>query len=170
MDDRVKLYVKEMRKKEVIINTRVVMAAAEGSVMHHDANLIADGGPITITKHWARSLLTRMHFVKRRGDTEAKVSIPDFDQFKTQFVYDVKAIVQFAEIPDSLVIDWDHTRMNYVPVSSWTMDEEGKKRVEISGLNDKQQITMVLAVTKNGHYLSPQVIYAGKKQASACPK
>ena len=79
-----------------------------------------------------------------------------------QFVYDVKAIVQFAKIPDSLVINWDHTRINDVPVSSWTMDEEGKKRVEISGLNDERLITMVLAVTKNGHYLSPQVIYAGK--------
>jgi len=29
-------------------------------------------------------------------------------------------------------------------------------------MNDKRQITMVLAVTKNGHYLLPQVIYAGK--------
>jgi len=42
------------------------------------------------------------------------------------------------------------------------MEEKGKKRVEISGMNDKWQITMVLAVTKNVHYLSPQVIYAGK--------
>ena len=138
------------------------MAAAEGIVKHHDANLVADDGPITITKHWARSLLTRMHFVKRRGNTKAKVNVSDFDQFKTQFVYDVKAITQFEEIPDSLVINWDHTGINYVPISSWTMEEEGKKRVEISGMNDKRQITMVLAVTKNGHYLSPQVVYAGK--------
>ena len=86
LDDRVKLYVKEMRKKGVIINTRVVMAAAEGIVTHHDANLIADGGPITITKHWARSLLTRVHFVKWRGNTKAKVSVPDFDQFKAHAV------------------------------------------------------------------------------------
>ena len=46
LDDRVKLYVKEMQKKGVIINTRVIMAAAEGIVTHHDANLIADGGPL----------------------------------------------------------------------------------------------------------------------------
>ena len=62
------------------------MAAAEGMVIHHDANLIADGGPITITKHWARSLLTRVHFVKWRGNTKAKVSVPDFDQFKAHAV------------------------------------------------------------------------------------
>jgi len=57
------------------------------------------------------------------------VSVPDFDKFIVQFVYDVKAIVQLAEIPDSLVINWDHSGINYVPISSWTMDEEGKKRV-----------------------------------------
>ena len=42
------------------------------------------------------------------------------------------------------------------------MEEEGKKRVEITGMNDKRQITMVLGVSKNGRYLSPRVICAGK--------
>ena len=40
--------------------------------------------------------------------------------------------------------------------------KEGCKRVEIIGLNDKRQITVELGVTKNGHYLPPQLIYAGK--------
>ena len=53
-------------------------------------------------------------------------------------------------------IFWQSTGINYVPVSLWTMDEEGKKRVEISGLNDKRQIDTDLAVIKNGHYLSPR--------------
>ena len=35
------------------------------------------------------------------------------------------------------------------------------KRVEIAGMNNKQQVTMVLAVSKNGHYLS-QLIYTSK--------
>jgi len=57
------------------------MAAAEGIVKLHDANLVVDGGPIMITKHWARYLLTTMHSVKRRGNTKAKVSNPNFDQY-----------------------------------------------------------------------------------------
>jgi len=71
-------------------------------------------------------------------------------------------IAEFEEIPDSLVINWDHTGIHYMPVSAWTMEEEDKKRVEISGMNDKRQVTMMLGVCKNSHYLSPQVIYAGK--------
>ena len=139
LDARVQLYIKEMRKNGVVINTSVVMAAAEGIVMHHDANLLAKyEGPIVITKHWVRALLTRMCFVKRQGNTKAKVGVPEFEQLKAQLAYDVKAIVEFGEIPDSLVINWDHTTVNYIPVSLWTMEEQGSKRVEIAGMNDKR--------------------------------
>ena len=54
--------------------------------------------------------------------------------------------------------NWDQTGIHYVPVSNWTMDEEGSKRVEIVGVNGKRQITAVLCVTKSGHYLPPQII------------
>ena len=46
------------------------MACAEGVVMHHDSNLLAiNGGHITISKDWAKSLLCRMGYVKRRVST-----------------------------------------------------------------------------------------------------
>ena len=32
-------------------------------------------------------------------------------------------------------------RINIVPLSQWTMDVEGAKRVEINGIDDKRQIT-----------------------------
>lgn len=77
--------------------------------MHHDANLLAKNeGPIVITKHWVRALLIRMCFVKRQDNTKAKV---EFEQSKAQLAYDVKAI---GDIPDSLVINWDHIALNYI--------------------------------------------------------
>ena len=156
LDQRVQLYVKELRTNGAIINTAIIMATAEGIVQHHDMNMLAKhGGPIAITKPWAQSLLTRMQFVKRRGNTKLKGDVLDFAQYKEQFVFDVKTIIEFEEIPDKLIINWDHTRINYVPVSTWTMEKEDSKRVEIIVLNDKRQITMVLGVTKNGHYLPP---------------
>ncbi len=39
-------------------------------------------------------------------------------------------IAEMEEIPDDLIINWDHTGLNYVPVSKWTMAKEGSKRVE----------------------------------------
>ena len=35
------------------------------------------------------------------------------------------------KIPPELVINWDQTGINIVPVSQWTMDVEGAKRVEM---------------------------------------
>ena len=66
------------------------------------------------------------------------------------------------EIPPQLIINWDHTGINYVPVSSWTMEAPGTKRVEIIGKDDKQQLTAVLGCSMSGDFLPPQLIYQGK--------
>ena len=79
-----------------------------------------------------------------------------------QFLFDAKCLIAMEEIPDSLVINWDQTGIQYVPVSAWTMEKQGMKRVEIKGLNDKRLITAVFAVTKDGYFLPPQIIYKGK--------
>jgi hypothetical protein len=49
------------------------------------------------------------------------------------------------DIPPELIYNWDHTGINYVPVSNWTMEIEGSKKVPIVGLDDKRQITVVFA-------------------------
>ena len=66
------------------------------------------------------------------------------------------------EIPDDLVVNWDQTGMHNVPVSDWTMEKVGTKRVEIVGANDKRQITAVFAGTMSREFLPPQLIYQGK--------
>ena len=46
------------------------------------------------------------------------------------------------EIPDDLIINWDQTGIKYVPVSNWTMEVKGGKRVEAAGVDNKRQITV----------------------------
>ena len=47
----------------------VVKASAEGVLMHKDANLLKQ---INLTEGWAKYLLRRMGFVKRKATTKAK--------------------------------------------------------------------------------------------------
>ena len=163
LDGRVQSFIRDMRCHGAVINTAVVMGCAEGIVSHHDSNLLAgNGGHITISKDWAKSLLHRMGYVKRRESTSAKVPPKDFDTLKAQFVYDADVLVDYGNIPDALVINWDHTGIKYIPVGSWTMEKEGQKRVQITGIDDKRQITAVFAATKTGSFLPIQVIYKGK--------
>ena len=125
-------------------------------------NLLAsNGGHIALSKHWGKHLLTRMGYVKRRASTKAKVAVQNFDELNTQFLLDIKVVVEMDEIPPELVINWDQTGIHYVPVASWTMDKEGSKRVEIVAADDKQQITTVFAGSLAGDFLPPQLIYKG---------
>ena len=65
------------------------------------------------------------------------------------------------EIPSDLIINWDQTGIKYIPVSNWTMADEGSKRVEVVGADDKRQITAVFGITLSGNFLHPQLIYKG---------
>ena len=71
-------------------------------------------------------------------------------------------MVIFEDIPLDLIFNWDQTGLNYVPVSSWTMEKQGAKRVEIKGLDDKRQITTVFGATITGEFLPVQLVYQGK--------
>ena len=73
------------------------MACAEGVVMHHDSNLLAiNGEHITMSKDWAKSLLCRMGYVKRKVSTSAKVTPQYFVEWKKQFF---KVLVNLRKFP-----------------------------------------------------------------------
>ena len=163
LDKQVRAYLTSLRENGAAVNTAIAIACATGIVKSHDSNLLeCNGGHVLLTKHWAKYLLRRMGFVKRRASTAAKVSPSCFEKLKAQFNFDIKAVIEMEEIPSELVINWDQTGIHYVPVSSWTMAKEGSKRVEIAGLDDKRQITAVFGCTMAGDFLSPQLIYQGK--------
>ena len=66
------------------------------------------------------------------------------------------------EIPTDMIINWDQTSINYIPVASWTMESEGSKKVEIIAKDDKRQIMAVLAGSLKRDFLPFQIIYEGK--------
>ena len=55
---------------------------------------------------------------------------------KETFLKQIRSTVIFEDVPVDLIFNWDQMGLNYVPVSSWTMEKEGAKRVEIKGLDD----------------------------------
>ena len=104
-----------------------------------------------------------MGLVKRKGNTKAKVNVEDFAEIKKLFHLDIKGIVGMDEVPSELIINWDQTGLNYVPVSSRTMAEEGSKRVEIDGKERQTPNNCCsLLVLMAGDFLPPQIIYQGK--------
>lgn len=62
-----------------------------------------------------------MGFVKRRGNTKAKVPVEHFEALKSQFLFDIQATVEMQEIPPELIINWDQNRVTLI------LDNEAKR-------------------------------------------
>ena len=66
------------------------------------------------------------------------------------------------KIPDQLVLNWDQIGLQLVPSGNWTLEEQGTKRVELKGLNDKRMIMATFTCSLSGHFLLMQLLYIGK--------
>ena len=71
LDKQVRDYIGHLRSTGVVVNTAVVIASAEGILMYKDSSLLSR---INLTKGWAKYLLHRMGFVKRKTTSKAKVT------------------------------------------------------------------------------------------------
>ena len=86
----------------------------------------------------------------------------EFECLKEEFLQDVVTTVEMEEIPPELILNWDQTGLKIVSSNTWTMEEQGSKRVDVAGANDKRQITAVFCGSLVGDFLPVQVIYQGK--------
>ena len=163
LDDMVQYYISKLRERGGVINSKIVISSAKGILLSQNRTSLSEfGGHITLTVSWAKSLLRRMNFTKRRGTTKARFLPEQFKQLKASFLQEIIDVVTMEDIPAQLIFNWDQTGLNLVPVCSWTMAEKGSKRVETKGLDDKRQITGVFCGTLVGEFLPIQLIYAGK--------
>ena len=95
MDQKVQLYLKEVREGGGVISARIAMAA-RGIVLTCDRSLLVEfGGHVELNIHWAYSLLHRMNFVQKKVTTaKSKHAIEDFNRLKEEFLDDVSATVE----------------------------------------------------------------------------
>ena len=82
LDYQVQSYVHATQRTGGMVTTTMVFAAGEATVKTHNKKLLANaeigdkafGGPIKLTRYWAKSLVDRMCFVKRKATTAANRS------------------------------------------------------------------------------------------------
>ena len=110
LDYHVRAYVRSVREAGGPVTTTIVMSTGRAIVNQHDPQLLAEnGGPLQLTATWAKSLLYRMSYVKRKGCSVKKLQVNDFEGVKQQFLINIRAVVTLEEIPKDLILNWDHT-------------------------------------------------------------
>lgn len=166
LDGVVQSYIRALREAGTPINASIVIAAANGIVCSKDCSLLAEnGGHIDLGAGWAKSLLTRMGYVKRKCTTSCagkKLTPEEFEERKISFLSQISGLVAVHSIPADLIINSDQTGINLVPAGHWTLEQRGAQRVEICGVGDKRQITATFAATMSGLFLPMQLLYSGK--------
>ena len=96
------------------MNSAIVIACAEGVMKNFDSNLLLiNGGYVSFSKQWARHMLHRMGFTKRRANSKVKVPAE-------QVLF---SVVVMEDVPKELIINWDQTGIHYVQVSNWTTEK-----------------------------------------------
>ena len=169
LDDEIKRYIQHLRENGTAISITLVQAAAEGYLLGRDRTVLVQyGGHVSLTWDWARSLLRRLGYVKRKATTKANTQLSEdkFQQIKASFLQQVFALVKAHAIPPELIINLDETGIKLVPVGEWSMAPQGSKRVEVAGLGDKRQLTATFADTLSGAFLPMQLLYQGKTDRS----
>ena len=124
-----------------------MIACAERILLHEDPDLLSS------KSKQKQYLLQRIDFVKRTATSK----VENFAQVK--FLLEVKQVITMAP---ELIINFDQTGLNVVPVSDWTIAAVGAKRVKVAAKNDKKQLIALLGGSLTGDFLPPQIIYQGK--------
>ena len=75
--------------------------------MHDKSLLKENGGSLQLIKNWAKSILYRMGYVKRRGNTTAKVSVEHLEVLKGQFLFDIQETVEMHLISSLIGTRWE---------------------------------------------------------------
>jgi hypothetical protein len=103
--------------------------------------------------------------VSRKGTRAARKIPTDFEEVKAEFVRKIKTCIKTFDIPDCLIINFDQTGIHIIPVGKYTMERQGAKQVELTGIDDKRQVmTGLLSITLTGDFMPPQILYKGKTE------
>ena len=151
-----------------VINRKQILNIVKGVVTTNNPNALKQfGGTVELTDRWARHVLTKLEWSKRKGTTGKVEPSPQFlAEEKFTFQRAISAAVLEHDIPSSLVVNLDQTPLSYVSPGKYTFSFKGAKNVPIRGVDDKRQITGTFAVTITGKCLPIQLIYKGKTKRS----
>ena len=107
-----------------------------------------------------------MSLTKHKATTKSTLPEYAIDQVHEIYLNDLALIAVMEDVHLLLIINYDQTGTHFLPVSKWTMDIKGSKRVEVTGLNNKRQMTIDLAGTANGEVLASLLIYSSSTSKS----
>ena len=98
LDKEVPAYIQETRKVGGVMNARIAIVCATGILQIRNSNLLTVNGGHLLMKEWACNILHCLGYVNQKSKSKAIVAPDDFTQLKSNFLADIRAIVEMEEI------------------------------------------------------------------------
>ena len=164
-DLQVQDYLKKLRCHGGKVNRAIAIAVARGILKKKKPTLLEAVTPKPLLSNaWAKSLLKRMNFVKRKGTKSAKKVPENFAELGEQFKARIHSVMTRYQIPAEMVVTFDETASKIIPTDDWTLEEQGAVQVPIIGSDDKRAITLGLSFSGKPERLKTQIMYEGKTE------
>ena len=103
LDKQLQQMIGDMRSRGTAIGTSVVIGVGREILLKHK------NSTVVLSKEWAKSVLNRMGYTKRKANNKCKVLPDNFVEIKKNYLADICAVVEMEDVPPSLIINWDHT-------------------------------------------------------------
>ena len=116
---------------------------------------------------------------KKRMKTTGKIEIPNGAEKEAQLLYwakreaqllhlhNIVSLVDDHNIPDSLILNFDQTKLKYIPSARHTLVENGLKSITIAGPDDKWCMTGTFTVSLKGFFTNATHIWWEDKSKSS---
>ena len=105
-------YIRSLREEGGVINSSIVQSVGRGVVLSKQKTLLPEyGGSLELSREWARSILDRLNFRKRKATKGVKHLPEDFEKTKREYLDPIDKVIKENNISDQLVINWDQTGM-----------------------------------------------------------
>jgi hypothetical protein len=173
IDQAIKQSLSKMRNAGCVVNSLVASALMQGIIKHKAPNLIKE---VSLSRAYCRRWLRQyLRWTYKRGTTSGQKLPLDWEKQIKLMQYRCAAVIAASNVKhSSLVINWDQTGVMLMPTFHYTYHDRTEKRVPIVALDEKRQITAVVASSLNGDLLPLQLIFGGqdknKKQQKSVPK
>ena len=118
LDEQLQQMIGDMRSRGIPIGTSVIICVGRRILLKHKKLTVV------LNEEWAKSVLRRMGYTKRRANSKCKVLPDNFEEIKKNYLVDIRAVVEMGDVPPSLIINWDHTATKIGPSSQWTKERK----------------------------------------------
>ncbi|KAK3251732.1 hypothetical protein CYMTET_38934 [Cymbomonas tetramitiformis] len=144
-------------------NATVISSLIRSLVAREDPSSLSS--KFTVSPSWTYAFLHSEDMVARRATTNRKEPNDWEFQFERQILR-IAHIVRLYNIPPALVIGFDHSGFQILPLKNTTWAERGSSVVPMIGLDDMRQITGVVVEALGDNFeglvVGMQLVYQGK--------